>query len=263
MEIEITNQQHEQFAAIAYRETGIKIPANKQNFLQNRLSRRLKALSLKSFQVYLDLLKKPNSGEIPSFIDTITTNETFFFRCPKHFYLLSKEIFPKIGSGDINIWSAAASTGAEAYSIAISALERLPNAEQRKVKIYASDIDREALKAASEGVFNQYALRLVRPEHLKKYFHQVSDGQYKIIPKLRKMILLGRHRLKDPFTQAKLDIIFCRNVLIYFDEPTKKEVINNLLSSLKKGGYLFLGESEIIPDFPNLKRIDASVAQKI
>lgn len=257
----LTEKELQKFADIAYKETGIHIPAQKLSFMQNRLSRRLRELGLPNYQAYYDYLhQKPE--EMPDFVEAITTNETYFFRCPRHFYLLSKEILPQISTPTVDIWSAACSTGAEPYSIAIVLRERVPNFFERKVRIFASDIDRKALKKASDGIFDSYAIRLVKEDMLQKYFTTIDKGRYQIASQLRDMLLLGQHNLKQLFPKGKMDVVFCRNVLIYFDNDSKEIVFRNLLSALKPGGYLFLGESEIIPPMSGVQRIESSVARK-
>lgn len=263
MQATLTVQELEKFTALAYEETGIRISSQKMELMQNRLIQRLRELNLSSFHAYYEYLKKNWATELPNFIEKITTNETYFFRCPRHFYLLSKHVYPQLPAGDINIWSAASSSGEEPYSLAISVLERMPNVQNRKVRVYASDIDRQVLKKASEGIYGDYALRFVRPEHLKKYFTPINNGNFQVKSQLREMLLLGQHNLKQVFPKGKLDIIFCRNVLIYFDEASKTQVLNNLFAALKVNGYLFLGESEIIPSVSGISRIEASVAQKV
>ncbi|MGK5094879.1 protein-glutamate O-methyltransferase CheR [Deltaproteobacteria bacterium TL4] len=257
----LTVQDLQKFAEIAYTETGIRISDQKLELMNNRLGRRIKELGLESFKHYYDYLRK-TSSEMPHFVESITTNETYFFRCPKHFTLLSKQVFSGISTSQVDVWSAASSTGEEPYSLAIALSERLPNFQGRQVRLFASDIDYGVLKKASEGIYNSYALRLVTPDLLKKYFLPHSNN-YKIADSLRKMVLLGQHNLKLPFPKGKVDILFCRNVLIYFDDASKQIVFNNLINALKPGGYLFLGESEIIPELSGMHRVEASVAQKM
>ncbi|MCG8337068.1 MAG: protein-glutamate O-methyltransferase CheR [Proteobacteria bacterium] len=250
------------FADIAYQQTGIRLTANKLELMNNRLGRRLRDLNLDSYRKYLRYLRENLAVELSNFIQVITTNETFFFRYPFHYYLLSKEIFPTLKGSEVTIWSAACSSGEEAYSLAIVCQERLPNFFNRQVNIYASDIDLSVLKKAHDGVYNSYALRNVRKEHLTKYFRPVDREYYRIDPSLRERVALGQHNLKKLFPRGKVDILFCRNVLIYFDDESKNLVLENLVRSLKPGGYLFLGESEIVPDMPELTRMKSSVAKK-
>ena len=259
----LTILELEQFADIAYQQTGIRLTPNKLELMNNRLSRRLKDLDLSSYHKYLKYLRENIEFERSDFIEAITTNETYFFRYPLHFHLLSKTIFPNLQQEEITIWSAACSSGEEAYSLAMLCQERLPDFYHRKVNIFASDIDLSVLKKAHEGIYNSYSLKQMRPELLQKYFNPVNDSYYKIIPNLRNRVSLGRHNLKEPFPKGQVDILFCRNVLIYFDNESKNQVLDNLVKTLKPGGFLFLGESEIVPDISNLVRIKSSVAQKL
>lgn len=258
----LTVRELEQFAEIAYRETGIRITAQKLELMNNRLSRRLRQLGLDSYREYFDWVNENKDEEMTRFIQLITTNETYFFRCPKHFFLLSKQILPDWNASEIVVWSSACSTGEEPYSLAILLKERLPQAERRAIRIFASDIDEGVLKRAHQGVYSSYAMRLVRPEHKKQYFVELPDGDFRIRPELRQMVKLGKHNLKQPFPHGNVDILFCRNVLIYFDERSKQKVYHNLINSLNPGGVLFLGESEIIPELPGLTRLEANVARK-
>lgn len=258
----LTALELEKFAEIAYQYTGIRLTVNKLELMNNRLGRRLRDLKLGSYKKYLEYLRKNLHVELNNFIQVITTNETYFLRCPMHFYLLSKEIFPKLKDHEISLWSAACSSGEEPYSLAMVCRERLPNFMSRQVSIYASDIDYDVLRKAHEGIYNSYSLRLVKPELINKYFEPLNSNYFKIIPAIRKMIAYGRHNLNELFPHGQVDIVFCRNVLIYFDNDSKKRVLENLIKTLKPGGYLFLGESEIIPDMPNLIRVKSSVAQK-
>lgn len=262
MSSNLTTQELEKFANLAYKETGIRISSQKLELMQNRLGRRMRELSLSSYQAYYDYIMSHWEQELSQFIETITTNETYFFRCPRHFHLLSKNVFPSMPDGNIDVWSAACSSGEEPYSLAIALLERLPNARSRKIRIFASDIDRKVLKKASEGIYGDYALRFVKPEHLKKYFKPVGAGQFQINREIRQMVLFGQHNLQLPFPKAKVDLIFCRNVLIYFDENSKNLVFKNMLDALKRNGHLFLGESEIVPSLAGISRVEASVAKK-
>lgn len=262
MSTELTPQELQKFSDLAYKETGIRISSQKLELMQNRLGRRMRELSLDSYRAYYEYIMSHWDQELHQFIETITTNETYFFRCPRHFFLLSKNIFPALPDGNLDVWSAACSTGEEPYSLAIAILERLPRAHSRKIRIFASDIDRKVLRKASEGIYGDYALRFVKPEHLKKYFNPLGNGQYQVIQELRQMVLFGQHNLQLPFPKGKVDLVFCRNVLIYFDETSKTQVFKNLLNALKINGHLFLGESEIIPNLSGINRVEASVAQK-
>lgn len=250
------------FAEILYTEAGIRIHEEKINFLVNRLKRVLLELNLENFEDYYRYLVQNRNTEIPKFIESITTNETFFFRAPKHFNFLVKNIIPSLNHIDISIWSAACSNGSEAYSLAISLFENIGNLTPENLEIFASDIDSTSLKQAHNGIYNRYALRLCKPEFLDKYFIPVTHGDFQVKPFLRNAIKLGRHNLLEPFRQRKLDVIFCRNVLIYFDYESKTKVFDNLINALKPGGYLFLGESEIIPDRPDIERLESTICRK-
>lgn len=258
----LTDSEFQKFSDQAYQLLGIRLSPQKKDLLNNRLRGRLKALNIDSFKEYYRYLQQHQAQETPEFISAVTTNETFFFRCEAHFNLLAQQVFPRLTKSRIRVWSAACSTGAEPYSLAISLIEKLPQFQQRQIEIIASDIDRDILKQAHEGIFANYALRLVSPERIKKYFIPLESGHYQIQSKLRKMIQIGQHNLLAPFPKEKMDLIFCRNVLIYFDQQSKEIVLNHLYHALNPGGFLFLGESEIIPHDLKMRSLSASVAQK-
>lgn len=262
-EVNLSMVELHEFAKIAYSETGIRFTEKKYELLNSRLRRRIRELKLVSFQEYLKYLSTHKQSELSEFINTITTNETFFFRGVQHFYILSKEVFPKLLSDSVVLWSAACSSGEEPYSLAIAALERLPNANQRTIKIFASDIDSSILKKATQGVYHSYAMKDVRKEYLQKYFTSPSQGIWIVRPQLRKMVFFGKHNLQQAFPKERADVIFCRNVMIYFDEESKKIVFDHLKNALKPNGYLFAGESEILPTLDGFRRITASVVQKV
>ena len=261
---QLTLKELETFADIAYRETGIVLGSHKLTLVSNRLGRRVNALKLPSFERYLQYLLDHIKKERQFFIDCITTNETYFFRCPQHFHYLAKEILQKREQQhQITVWSAASSSGEEAYSLAILLNERLANSGKKRIVIYASDIDSQVLGQASTGIYHNYALRYVRPIHLQKYFTRLNDDSYQVTPDLRKMVKYGQHKLQYPFPKGKVDLIFCRNVMIYFSDSFKEKVYKNLMNALLPNGYLFVGESEILPDIKGLHRISASCGQKV
>lgn len=263
MEMLLTIEELSRFSKIAYQEFGIKINDSKRNLMSNRMSKRIKELKLFSFVEYYNYLVKHFDIERQHFADAITTNETFFFRGLKHFSTLTKEILPNLQSDNIRVWSAACSSGEEAYSLAIALNERLPASKRQEFEVFASDISSQVLKKANRGIYNSYSLRLVREQHLKRYFNHLRNDDYQVKPQLRKMVKLGNHNLLEPFPKGKLDIIFCRNVLIYFDRESKQRVLSQLMGALKPNGYLFVGESEIIPKIPTTRHLNSFLAQKI
>ncbi len=259
----ITPQEMSLFAEKAYKETGIRFSETKTTLMSNRLSARMKVLGLATYKQYYDYLVANSKQETRYFIEAITTNETYFFRGKEHFQILSQKILESWRENDLTFWSAACSSGEEAYSLAIASLERLANPRRTRVKIFASDIDYSIMKKVDDGYYSDYAVRFVNQGLLQKYFKKTNAPEpWAIDRKLRPMISLGFHNLKEPFNRAKIDVVFCRNVLIYFDNESKKIVYKHLVNALKTGGYLFIGESEITPEIPGMERIHTSILRK-
>ncbi len=233
-----------------YEKSGIYITDTKKYLIENRLSRILQERKLGSFEEYLKIIKVATNGsELSRLYDAVTTNETYFFREPDQFNVLMNEVLPKVmaqkkGSKTLKIWSAACSTGEEAYTIAMFLMEQHLSTQQ--FEIYASDISDAALRSANEAIYNSYSIRNIPEPFLKKYF--TNSGQsYTLNSKVKEAVkftnlnLLNDAKLKS---FRGMDIIFCRNVLIYFDTKAKQKVVSNLYDNLNPGGYLFIGSSE-------------------
>jgi len=233
-----------------YEKSGIYIADNKKYLVENRLSRILREKRLNSFEEYLDLLRfRPDTAELNRLFDAITTNETYFFREAEQFHVLSDEILPKLlaqkkGSKNVRIWSAACSTGEEPYTISMLMMEKMLNAKQ--FEIYASDISEGVLNSAKRAVYNSYSVRNIPEPYLKKYFSN-SDQSYALKPSVKNTVRFMCVNLVDDKKLRALrgmDVIFCRNVLIYFDSRAKQKAVSNIYNSLNPGGYLFIGSSE-------------------
>lgn len=244
----LKDQTFRQLRDFIYEKSGIFIPDSKKYLLENRLIRRIQDNGLKNFEEYFSFVT--NSGyerELPKLFDAITTNETFFFREPQQFEVLSGEIIKRITAKcrarNIRIWSAACSTGEEPYTIAMIFKETLCNI---KPEIIASDISNNVLEAARRGVYSSYSVRNVPPNYLTKYFVKngesyMLDGSIKGLVQFKNINLIDEKSTKN---LKGVDVVFCRNVLIYFDEKAKKKVISNLYDSMKQDSYLFIGTSE-------------------
>lgn len=244
---------------LIYNRTGIFLAPHKKIMVQSRLNSRLRHYNMTTFREYIDKLKNDKSffeNEITELINRITTNKTDFFRENHHFEFLKQTFFPLMEEESkvnnvkkIKIWSSASSTGEEPYSIAITAAEYFFNKPGWQVKILASDIDTNVLNFAKEGIYKQDRLEPV-PERIKqKYFTRIEDNNqvhYQVKPILKQMIEFKKINLLEypyPVTE-KQDIIFCRNVIIYFDKPTQKKIFQNFENVLKPYGFLILGHSE-------------------
>jgi chemotaxis protein methyltransferase CheR len=243
--------------------SGIKMPPNKLTMVELRLQRRLRALGIPTIAEYCRHLFEQGGlqAEAVYLIDAVTTNKTDFFREPEHFRLLAQHVVPELLLNDhldrsLSIWSAACSTGAEPYTIAM-VLDDLAQRLSFRFSILATDLCTEALETAVSGIYPAAQLEPT-PAHLhKRYVQRSKDPErplVRIAPSLRSKVRFGRLNLIDATYPAPkgLDVIFCRNVLIYFDRPTQEHVVRRLCSHLRPGGYLVLGHSESVSgaDFP-------------
>ncbi|HIJ60704.1 MAG TPA: protein-glutamate O-methyltransferase CheR [Nitrospirae bacterium] len=249
----MTQEVFKQLRDYIYEKSGIFVPDNKKYFLENRLGRRVQEKGLKGYDDYAYVIKSGiDKAEIAKLFDLVTTNETFFFREPQHFEVVSNDLIPKIiaentasNRKDIKIWSAASSTGEEPYTIAITLLER-PELAGFKKEVYASDISESVLASARNGVYGSYAIRNIPEAYLKKYFTNTNNNYaisttVKMLVKYMKINLLDD---KETRSIRGVDIIFCRNVLIYFDEKAKQKAVSLMYDALRPKGYLFVGTSE-------------------
>ncbi|HSW63264.1 MAG TPA: protein-glutamate O-methyltransferase CheR [Dissulfurispiraceae bacterium] len=236
-----------------YEQSGIFIPDNKKYFLENRLGRRVQEKNLKGYDEYLYLLKfGGDKNELIKLFELVTTNETFFFREPQQFEVLCGELLKKImeentkaGRRDIRIWSAASSTGEEPYTISMMLMERSEAAGFRK-EILASDISESVLASAKAAVYGSYAIRNVPAAYMSKYFTN-TDQNYKLAESVKANVRFLKINLmsdREVRNIREVDVIFCRNVLIYFDEKAKQKTLALIYDALRPGGSLIVGTSE-------------------
>jgi len=234
---------------LAYAHTGIVLGEHKKNLVYGRLSRRIRSLNLSSFKEYIALIETGTHDEFDNFLNAITTNLTSFFREEHHFEFLKSDIFPNLktsGKTKVRIWSAGCSTGEEPYSIAMTVREFFHKPDS--VKILATDLDANVLKHGRAGLYDASRIEGVDVSLIKKFFkREKSTGDVCAKPIVRDHIvfnrlnLLGKWPMKNQF-----DIIFCRNVLIYFDKDTQKKLVNRYVEQLGPKGYLIIGHSENI-----------------
>ena len=235
-------------------ECGIRMTEDKKNMAEGRIRKRIKLLGLNSYNDYFNLVfKDGDEAEKICLIDAITTNKTDFFREDSHFQILSEKAVPEIlrekGREDIKIWSAGCSTGEEPYTIGIVMSETL--GKMSGFKIMATDINTEVLRHAKQGVYDEGRIEKVPYNIKKKYFLRSKDRlakKVKIVKPLREKLSFARLNFMDDeyCIKERFDIIFCRNVIIYFDRKTQERILNRLLGHLNMGGLLFLGHSETI-----------------
>jgi len=233
---------------------GLTFDDNSKYFLEKRLSNRIDMHQLRDFQEYYYYLMydKNRAEELNSIIDVLTINETYFFREEQQLKAFSEEILPKLkqknreeGKHSLRIWSAGCSTGEEPYTIAMLILQS-ELFHGWNVEIFGSDISHRVLQVARKGEYSKSSFRVTKEENLKKFFTE-SNGRHRIIDPVKKLVNFGYLNLFDSskiFLMGKMDLIFCRNVIIYFDQEAKKKVISHFERQLNEGGYLLLGHSE-------------------
>jgi chemotaxis protein methyltransferase CheR len=233
-----------------YDAVGLSFNESKKSLIHSRLSTRIQRLGLSGFADYIALLNdESQAAEFQMAVDLLTTNETYFFREPKHYEVLERELANQRSKAAISVWSAAASFGDEAYSTAMLLADMQTTGRiGPDWSILATDISHRVLLSAKEGVYPNDRLRAVSPERLRRYCLRgegASEGQSMVQDKLRQRVKFGQLNLCKPFSGlGPFDVIFLRNVLIYFDPPTKSEVVDRVLATLKPGGLFFLGTAE-------------------
>jgi chemotaxis protein methyltransferase CheR len=246
-EFVFTSADFEQVRKLIYDHAGISLAPIKQDMVYSRLARRLRALSLNTFQEYLNYLQGADEAEWETFVNSLTTNLTSFFREAHHFEILIKHL-QSIQHRPIRIWCSAASTGEEPYSLAMTACEAF-NTLNPPVEIVSSDIDTNVLATAAKGVYPIDRVSKLEPSRLRSFFLKGSGAQagyVRVRPELQKMLSFIRINLLDPRlgVQGPFDALFCRNVMIYFDKPTQYAILQKFVPLLRDEGLLFAGHSE-------------------
>jgi chemotaxis protein methyltransferase CheR len=246
MNMQISQSSFNQIREYVHRTAGITIGPEKSAMVTSRLWRRLEMTACKSYEAYLAFVAS-NDGfeERCVMLDLLTTNETYFFREPAHFKRLAQQILPQVRPRPVRVWCAAASTGEEPYSLAMVLADHLG---MNNWELLATDISRKVLMQAERGLYRMERLEQMPPQYLKQYCLRGVDeyhGQLAVHPKLRAQVKFAQHNLLHPLTgHEKFDVIFLRNVLIYFDQPTKQLVLDRVLQNLRPGGWLILGHCE-------------------
>jgi len=233
-----------------YDKSGIYISDTKKYLIENRLLRILQEKNFSSFEDYVKFIKINNNGnELNRLFDAVTTNETYFYREIEQLNVFMNDVIPKVlgqkkGSSVVKIWSAACSTGEEPYTLSLMFLEKGYNPKQ--FEIHGSDISEAVINSAKAAVYNSYSVRNVPETVMKKYFSSTNQS-YVLNDSIKKTVKLMKVNLIDDKNMRllrNLDVIFCRNVLIYFDTRSKQKVISHLYDCLNPGGYLIIGSSE-------------------
>jgi chemotaxis protein methyltransferase CheR len=243
----LTDEDFERFRKLIYDESGIHFSASNRTILESRLKERLKKAQMDSIGDYYALIKK-NEGELKILLDSVTTNLTRFWRNTAHFQTFEYFVIPELvehkkksGNTKIKLWSAGCSTGEEPYSLAIVLKELLPPGFT--ADITASDLSLKSLMTAKEGFYPETRIGGVPEKYLDKYFERKGNG-FQINDEIRGMIKFDYHNLKFDSGQRNLDVVFCRNVIIYFDEAAQRSVISQFWNAMNTHSYLFIGHSE-------------------
>lgn len=256
------DREFQRFSAVIYDYVGIKMPLSKKIMLEGRLQKRLKVLGLSTFEEYSEFVfnQDGHDSELIHLIDVVTTNKTDFFREPAHFEFMTKVALPNIISTKrnmqrepIQVWSAGCSTGEEPYTLAIVLSEFAANHPGFSIEITASDICTQVLKTAKAAIYPEERTDTIPLNLKKKYLlrsREKTRSMVRIIPKLRSLVSFRRiNFMDDDFgISEKMDIIFCRNVVIYFDKPTQQLLMEKFYRQLRPGGFLFIGHSETLND---------------
>jgi chemotaxis protein methyltransferase CheR len=272
----MTDEDFKRLSTFVYGELGIKMPYPKKVMLQCRLQKRVSDLKMSSFAEYLEYVfsKEGQDDEMIRMIDLVTTNKTDFFREPSHFDYLRDVVLPglmeeKPSRKTIRIWSSACSSGEEPYTIAIVLKDFLEDYPEVDFEIFGTDISTRILQKASLAIYTEDRITGIPIETKRKYFMRSKDPFEKtvrLIPEIRSKVVFQRMNLMDNYydLEREFDIIFCRNVLIYFDRPSQQNVINKLASKLRPDGYFFLGHSESITNMKvPLRQIRPTIFRKI
>ncbi len=271
----VSEAEYQKFCEFFYRRTGISFGDNKRYYVDKRLIERIQQTGAAGMEDYFDRLRRHDGhGEIETLINLLTINETYFYREDHQLDCLVHGILPELihgrRKGDrIRIWSMPCSTGEEPYSIAIYLLENWPEVDDYDIEIMASDIDTKVIGAAEDGFYETRSLHRLPPDLIRRYFVTAGVGRFRLIEAIRQSVRFTQVNASNAAQMAgyaHLDVIFCRNMLIYFDDVSRRLAVEAFYDSLKQGGFICLGHSEsmsrISPLFEIRKFPQAIVYQK-
>ena len=255
-EFVISDDEFRQLRDYIYGQSGIYIADNRKYLLENRLRNRLKQLNLKSFGEYYYYLQydPQRKQELNRLFEVVTTNETSFYRNPPQLKVFQDNVLSEVvaaqrkkGEKKLRIWSAGCSTGEEPYTVAMQVMEVLgPELSSWDVKITANDLSEAVLASARKGLYNEYSLRTTPKEAMTRFF-EPEENAYKVKPEVKRLVGFGQINLSDRTQLKRVErshVVFCRNVIIYFDDEMKKQVIGSFYDNLLQGGFLLIGHSE-------------------
>ncbi|HEY0339821.1 MAG TPA: protein-glutamate O-methyltransferase, partial [Steroidobacteraceae bacterium] len=252
-EFDFGNEDFEALRKLVKEITGINLSDQKRELVYGRLARRLRALHLRTFAEYRDLLASDGGREIGEFCNAITTNLTSFFRESHHFEYLRDQVLQPLAanraaSRRVRLWSAGCSTGEEAYSLAMTVIESIPDLRTWDIKILATDLDSDVLAKAQRGIYAAERVRAIGAQRLARFFAERRGREgatYEVKPELTSLITFKQLNLMHPLPmKGPLDAVFCRNVVIYFDKDTQRELFSRVAQLQRPGHLLFLGHSE-------------------
>ncbi len=257
---QVSDKELRLFADLIYSRTGIRVSPQKKTLLSNRLRRRLRQTGIEGFAAYYDHLKRLPAAheEWDAFLQEITTHETYLFRDEQQWAWFRDVYLAELvsgarssnGSRSLRVWSAASSTGDEAYTVACCIAACLPNVSQWSVQIVGTDIGTGAVEQARAGVFGERAMRLVPDDYRRRFFTKAKDANlWQAKPILQGMVGFRQHNLMQALRERPFDLVFLKNVLIYFDAASKKTVVSNVRAALRSGGLLVAGAAEGITEY--------------
>jgi|GEM_PF-80219 len=274
--LRISDDDFQKIQSLVYEKAGINLHDGKKSLVQSRLSKIIRRKGLEGFREYYNLIVRDQSGNhLVELLDAITTNHTYFFREDAHLQWLSDTILPDIlrlpdvqRDGEVRIWSAGCSTGEEPYTLAIHILERCNFPARYRLKVLATDLSTKVIRIADRGEYPEERLQQVPASIRQRYFNRVRTEEgtsyYRVNKEVRNQITFRKFNLLSPFPFRKgFDVIFCRNVMIYFDREVQQRVVSKFVQAIKPGGYLVVGHSESLSGVEHpLKYIGPTVYKK-
>ncbi|MDR4494415.1 MAG: protein-glutamate O-methyltransferase [Nitrospirales bacterium] len=251
MNATLSDQEFELFKSLIYQKVGITLDTPKKTLLVSRLGKRLRELNLSTYKDYYDRVSaKGGEEELTKLLDLVSTNKTDFYREPVHFDFLRDRVIPEMQTTKtLRIWSSASSSGEEPYTIAMTLSDAIFDMHRWNIKILASDISTRVLSKAASGIYEDERVSQLPQDLVKRYFLRGNGkqaGKVRVRPQVANLVAFRRINLMDPTFPIRnpLDVIFCRNVMIYFDRPTQAKLMEKFFKYLRPGGYLFIGHSE-------------------
>ena len=269
---DISDNNFRRFSKLIFESCGINLHDGKKELVRARLGKRMRQIGCDSFNKYFRIIKNDSTGEeLVKMLDAVSTNLTSFFREDKHFQFLKDTVFPTYETStpeSLRFWSAGCSSGEEPYSLAIWLRENLSQRVTQDIRILATDISTKVLSQAVRGVYPAKALEKIPRHRLRKYFQRGfgrQDGFFRVKQEIRDIVEFRRQNLMAPFHfECRFDVIFCRNVMIYFKKETREALIQRAVSCLREGGYLMVGHAESLTGIEHrLKYIQPSVYRNV